>query len=55
MKELHRCKLTVTCHFTQRFQLQWVREAQRRPIHIMVPREIASVQGAVLEINHLSK
>lgn len=55
MKELHRCKLTVTCHLTKRFQLQWVREAQRLPIQIMVSREIARVQGAVVEINYLSK
>ena len=55
MKELHRCNLTVTSYLTQRFQLQWVREAQRLPIQIVVPRETARVQGAVVEINYLSK
>lgn len=55
MKELQRCNLTVTSQLTHLFQLQWVREAQRLPIQMMVPRETARVQGAVVEINYLSK
>ena len=39
----------------QRFQLKWVREAQRLQIQIMVHREIVRIQDAVVEINCLAK